>query len=404
MHIINYVSSALNEGNFCIGVFLDLKKAFDVCSHSILLKKLKKMGINGTTHKWFSDYLSGRSQKVEINGTYSDPLDLDISVIQGSTLGPILFLCYINDFYSATTLYSVLFADDTTCLSKGKKLNELVTYVNSELYKIALWFKANKMAVNTSKTKYIIFRTQGKNINNAECNLVFNNNVPGHPEDPTLIIPIDRISNEGAETSFKLLGVLIDEYLSFNEHISHVCAKISKSLFCINRIKNFVNKDALVMLYYAMVHSHLSYCLNIYSSANTTNLQRLRIKQKEALRIICNVGYREHTRPLFKSLKILPLDEMIKYANLKFMHSFVHKTLPLSFHDMWIFNRDRNMNRVLRNANNLFVPAHNFATLTRFPLFSFPRLWNDEEERKFTQSRNLYCKMLKSALLANIVD
>jgi hypothetical protein len=131
MHIINYVSAALNDGNYCIGVFLDLKKAFDVCSHSILLKKLKKMGLNGTTHKWFSDYLSARSQKVEINGTYSEPLDLDISVIQGSTLGPILFLCYINDFYSATSLFSVLFADDTTCLSKGKNLNDLVTYVNS---------------------------------------------------------------------------------------------------------------------------------------------------------------------------------------------------------------------------------------------------------------------------------
>jgi hypothetical protein len=116
LHIINYVSTALNDGNFCIGVFLDLKKAFDVCSHSILLKKLKKMGINGTTHKWFSDYLSGRSQKVEINETLSDSLELDISVIQGSTLGPILFLCYINDFFSATTLFSVLFADDTTLL------------------------------------------------------------------------------------------------------------------------------------------------------------------------------------------------------------------------------------------------------------------------------------------------
>jgi hypothetical protein len=129
------------------------------------------MRLNGTTHKWFSDYLSGRSQKVEINGTYSEPLDLDISVFQGSTLGPILFLCYINDFYSATSIFSVLFADDTTCLSKGKNLNDLVTYVNSELYKIALWFKANKMAVNTSKTKYIIFRTHGKIINNADCNI-----------------------------------------------------------------------------------------------------------------------------------------------------------------------------------------------------------------------------------------
>jgi hypothetical protein len=187
LHIINYVSTALNDGNYCIGVFLDLKKAFDVCSHSILLKKLAKMGITGVSHRWFSDYLSGRSQKVEINGKFSEAQNLDISVIQGSTLGPLLLLCYINDFFTATTLFSVLFADDTTCLSKGKKLDELILYVNQELQKIALWFKANKMAVNTAKTKYIVFRTQGKYVNNDLCRLVFNNNVPGVPEDPNLI-------------------------------------------------------------------------------------------------------------------------------------------------------------------------------------------------------------------------
>ncbi len=105
LHIINYVSAALNDGNYCVGVFLDLKKAFDVCSHTILLKKLKKMGINGVTHKWFENYLAGRTQKVDINGNFSIEQNLDISVIQGSTLGPILFLCYINDFFSATTCF-----------------------------------------------------------------------------------------------------------------------------------------------------------------------------------------------------------------------------------------------------------------------------------------------------------
>jgi len=158
------------------------------------------------------------------------------------------------------------------------------------------------------------------------------------------------------------------------------------------------------MLYYAMVHSHLSYCLNIYGCANTTNLQRLRIKQKEAVRAICNLGYREHTNPLFKNLKILPLNEMIKFANLKFMHNYINNKLPFSFNETWVFNRDRNLNRLLRNANDLYIPAHNFATLKRFPLFTFPRLWNDEEDRKLTQSSTLYCKLLKSSLLANIVD
>jgi hypothetical protein len=98
LHIVNFITNALNEGMYCLGVFLDLRKAFDVCSHDILLKKLKKMGILGTTHKWFTSYSTNRAQCVDIAGTFSDLIDLDISVIQGSTLGPILFLCYIINF------------------------------------------------------------------------------------------------------------------------------------------------------------------------------------------------------------------------------------------------------------------------------------------------------------------
>jgi hypothetical protein len=402
LHIVNYVSAALNDGNYCVGVFLDLKKAFDVCSHSILLKKLKKMGINGATHKWFENYLAGRTQKVDINGNLSSEQNLDISVIQGSTLGPILFLCYINDFFSATTLFSVLFADDTTCLSQGKNLNELLLYVENELQKIAVWFRSNKMAVNTSKTKFIVFRTQGKRINPEECILHFNNNEPGKPVDPNLIYPIDRICNEGQEKCFKLLGVMFDEYLSFDAHISHICTKISKSLFCINRIKNFVTKNSLLKLYYAMVHSHLAYCINVYGCANSTNLQRLRIKQKEAVRIINNVGYRDHTLPLFKQNGILPLDEMIKFAKLKFMHCYVHLRLPLSFHELWPYNRDVNPERVLRNANNLRIPPHHFATIKRLPMFNFPQVWNEEDDRKYNPSLKIYCNLLKSALLHSL--
>ena len=128
---------------------------------------------------WFKNYLSGRSQIVEINGCKSEALSLDIYVIQGSILGPILFLCYINDFYSATTLFSVLFADDTAGFGQGKNLKDLTVYVNGELKKIANWFRSNKMAVNTSKTKYIVFRTRGKRIEPDDCRLVFNNNEIG---------------------------------------------------------------------------------------------------------------------------------------------------------------------------------------------------------------------------------
>ncbi len=99
------------------------------------LKKLEKMGIRGTGRTWFGNYLAGRSQFVDIDGEKSDALPIDISVIQGSILGPILFLCYINDFYTATSLFSVLFAEDTTGLGKGKNLRDLTQYMNCELQK-----------------------------------------------------------------------------------------------------------------------------------------------------------------------------------------------------------------------------------------------------------------------------
>ena len=190
---------------YCVGVFLDLKKAFDVCSHEILLKKLAKMGIQENAHRWFVSYLTDRSQCVDIGGTFSTFQELAISVIQGSTLGPILFLCYINDFWAATSLFSVLFADDTTGLAKGKNLSNLTEYINLELQKISLWYKANKMAVNTSKTKFIVFRTHGKVINPQDCNIVFNSNEIGSPVDQNLIWPIERVHNGGDETSFNLI-------------------------------------------------------------------------------------------------------------------------------------------------------------------------------------------------------
>jgi hypothetical protein len=281
------------------------------------------MGIQGKTFEWFASYLSNRAQCVDINGTFSDFLSLDISVIQGSTLGPILFLCYINDFWNASTLFSLLFADDTTSLAKGKVLIELVEYVNTELQKIALWYRANKMAINTSKTKYIIFRTHGKAVDPDQCRIVFNSNEIGQPVNSELIKPIDRIHNDGPEKSFKLLGVHLDEYFSFNAHITQLCAKISKSLFCLNRFKNFIPTDALRTLYSAMIQSNIA-----------STLKPLVIKQKQAIRTISNAGYRDHTAPLFVIQKILPVNELITYCRIKFMHNYMFGNLPPSFFDI----------------------------------------------------------------------
>jgi hypothetical protein len=218
-----------------------------------------------------------------------------------------------------------------------------------------------------------------------------------------LIYPISRIHNDGNEKSFKLLGVHFDEYLSFEEHTNNLSSKISKSLFCMNRLKNFVTPAALKMLYYAMVHSHLNYCINVYSCAYPTTLNRLKLKQKEAIRIISKAGYRDHTNPLFKQSGILPLENLVKYSNLKFMHKYTHNKLPFSFGETWITNRARNPNLELRNADDLYIPPHHFSTTKRFPLFSFLRIWNKEPVSKFNPSLRIYLKSVKSAMLNAIV-
>jgi len=230
------------------------------------------------------------------------------------------------------------------------------------------------------------------------CHLVFNSNEIGLQEDPALISPIERIHNDGTTKSFKLLGILFDEYLSFDEHINSLCNKISKSMFCINRVINFVNEQTRKTLYFAMIHSHLVYCLSIYSCANATSLNKLKVKQKEAVRIICNAGFRDHTAPLFEHLRILPLDKLIKFSALKFMHSFMHNMLPFSFDRMWIMNSERFPDRVLRNANQLFIPPHNFATLKRMPLFNFPAIWNAEGPDKLNPIQHRYLSQLKRVL------
>ena len=152
IHAVNHIGKAFNENKFCVGVFFDLKKAFDVCSHDILLMKLEKMGIVGTALNWFRSYLKDRTQIVDINGSFSNERQIKISILQGSILGPILFLCYINDLFSVTNLLTLMFADDTFGLKSDSDIVNLIDSVNIEIKKMAVWFKANKLAVNISKT------------------------------------------------------------------------------------------------------------------------------------------------------------------------------------------------------------------------------------------------------------
>ena len=380
LNVVNFISNAINEGQFCIGIFLDLKKAFDVCNHEILFKKLASKGVTGNSLKWFKSYLAGRRQIVEVNGHQSSQETIDMSVIQGSILGPILFLVYIDDLPSSSSLETFLFADDTQGLKAGHNLPELIDCANLELKKWAQWFRSNKMSVNTAKTKFIIFHSRGRKVDMQNKSIVFDNNDPHAPFDPNLVSALERVHSnhiDPSSRSYKLLGVLFDEHLSFNFHIDLIKSKLSKALFCINRIKNFVPQKTLKTLYFSLFHSHLLYCPIIASCTTKTNLEKIFIMQKKAIRSITHSKSHTHTEPLFSSLKILPYHKIIYKSQLLFFHSIHNKYAPSSFTNTWQKNSERTPSYALRNANDYFVPPAKLTLFERFPLHTLPKIWNN---------------------------
>ena len=407
LHMSNFISTAINENKYCIGVFLDLKKAFDVCSHQILIKKLKKLGVNGTALNWFKSYLANRKQVVDINGKISETKDIPISVLQGSILGPILFLCYINDMPGSTLLYTLLFADDTACLASGENLQDLINFINVELNKIAIWFRVNKMAVNAEKTKYIIFHARNKKVDPGNSVLVLNNNEPGQTPSNELIIPLTRICNVNEnenDKSYKLLGVWFDENLTFDIHVKKLCTKLTRSLFFIRRAQNFLTDKALLSLYYALFHSHLLYCPLIISSTSAKNLKKISVLQKKAIRIIIRAKNSEHTKPIFSKLNILPYDLIIKQYKLNFMHSIKYNYAPDSFKDTWTLNEERERAYDLRNNSDFLLPAPRIEFFKKQPMYSLPFEWNQLDDVRFQNNKITFQINLKNNLLNSLND
>jgi len=406
LHLINFVGNALNENKYCIGIFLDIKKAFDCVPRNILFQKLKNFGIRDNKLNWFISYLSNRKQICDVNGSLSDTSNVDIGVLQGSTLGPILFLCFINDLPLSNHLLSLLFADDTACLAAGPELNPLIEHVNCELKKLSSWFRANKLVVNVSKTKYVLFHTKQKRYNIDDCHVFYDNNDTDLPHDPLKITELGRISNLNpimSERSYKYLGILIDENLSFDHHTSYLAGKISRSLYFISKSKNILPKRTLLNLYYALIHPHFLYCATIYSSINAKNFHKLEILQKKALRLINLAKANSHTKTLFIKDKILPLEKLIQFQKASLMHSIYYEYCPSTLHEIFTKNpAQENLN--LREYNNFLIPRPRIEQFKKFPQFSLPTIWNSLNEAKLYNNRTTFQIALKNKFFDEIND
>ena len=201
----NNVLSALDIDELSLAVFIDFKKAFDTVHFEVLLSKLDHYGVRGTANNWFRSYLTGRVQCTEVNGAMSYPRTVKFGVPQGSVTGPLLFLILINDLHCALSANTILFADDTTFQLSGKHPSQLYSAININLERAVQWFRANYLTLHPAKTKYIRF--VGKNSHYHKIDLV----VGG--------VKIERIGSDCKTTSFKFLGLMVDDKLNWNDQI-----------------------------------------------------------------------------------------------------------------------------------------------------------------------------------------
>ena len=244
IELVEEITTAIDEGKTTVGVFIDLKKAFDTVDHNILVKKLEHYGIRGLAKDWVCSYLESRRQYVCINDSNSDCLDVKCGVPQGSILGPALFILYVNDMCNVLkSLKSILFADDTNLFYAGKDLDEVCKIVSRELNILHIWFQVNKLSLNVAKTNFMIFG-----------NKRFEENY---------MISINGMNINRVYVT-KFLGVHIDSKLNWNEHIRVIKTKVAKNVSIMNRVKHCLNNSALYSLYCTLILPYLNYCCEIW--------------------------------------------------------------------------------------------------------------------------------------------
>lgn len=283
---LNIVVSAYDKKHVCMGLFIDFKKAFDCIDHALLLNKLEIYGIRGVALQWFTSYLTDRTHCVDVGGAVSDTVSTNVGVPQGSILGPTLFLIYLNDLAfciddSDPDVHIINYADDTNVLITGEDEMTTLRKFKDTLMKISHWSVNNKLYINDGKTSALIFskHTSVKNKINTEL--------------PNLTV----------SSWSSMLGLVIDENLTWNLHIDTLCKKLARTNFALNRLAMYCNLEILRCLYFASFQSILKYGIIHWGRAG--GMQRVFILQKRAIRTLAGISSRDSCRGVFRSLGIM---------------------------------------------------------------------------------------------------
>ena len=336
IEITDNIKRLLDEKNYVIGIFIDFKKAFDTVDHEILLRKLDCYGIRGHANMFFRSYLTNRRQFTTANGVQSDIDIVKCGVPQGSVLGPLFFLLYINDIYRALGCNAVrLFADDTSLLSSGRNLNDVIIQAKELFHKLYHWCVANKLSINSDKTNFVLFHMKNKPVPNDFDRIETNH----------MTIRRVKIVN--------YLGLVIDENLCWNAHVDFVCTSLLKYFGIFNHIKSFITTRIARQLYFAFINSRINYGIEVYGHCADEHLSKLQTLQNKLLKLLLKLDRRTSTNQLHRDLSLLKVSDIHAVSLLCFVNKCRAARCPETFCNYY---QVRQTERELRNNDHLEVP------------------------------------------------
>ena len=319
------LTELVDKGEKCLAIFLDLSKAFDTVAHDILLKRLLAIGVKDNNLKWFESYISERTQLTSIADIFSDVKSLPYGVPQGSVLGPILFLIYINDLYSLTPSKAISFADDTVIIFNSSSWQQVFTKANNEMDIVKEWLDDSLLTLNIEKTKYLAFSIDKR----------------GQPPDANSITihqcmrryqcncePLQKV------LSLKYLGIVVDNKLRWADHIDLLSSRIRRLAYIFKDLRNILDPKTLKTTYYALCQSILSYGIIGWGGCAKTIMQQVEVAQKLIIKIINRKPYRYPSEKLFEEFDVLEVRQLylkcclvfIQFQNNKVPTQQVHRT------------------------------------------------------------------------------
>ena len=379
--LMDKIIKALEKGHYVIGVFLDFSKAFDTVNHNILLKKLNHYGIRGVANKWIASYLENRKQFCTFNTQSSKMETITCGVPQGSILGPLLFLIYINDLGTISEkLTSILFADDSNLFAEGSNLKNLQDVVNSEIPTLVNWLQSNRLSLNIKKTHVMVF---GRLSEEAKKQVAVNIN--------------GQILDVVVNTKF--LGLMLDDSSNWKAHVKYITQKLAKSIGILSQARKVFDRKTLIQLYYSFIYPYINYCNLSWGNAQDSTLWPIYRLQKVAIRIVFNIKSRNSSRVECNKFKILRLPEVHLLNIGIFMHKYKSESLPPIFNDFFDENRISH-NYMTRNASKLRVPKVRTTLADRYIRKTGVKFWNNIEENLDTATTLCtFKKLLKTYLV-----